>query len=225
MRRVTYTTVFGSETDALSEARVNCELVDYTGAVGKKSSSDFPLICFTDQPIKSKAWEIVKLKPARNPQALNRQIKLLWHETFPDAVDCLYCDANFRIDESIEKVSEIGKGLFYNHRHHKRTRISQEAPRIAEIGKANTEAVFQQLRCYREQGFDTNKNPQQSLSCNCVLYRRKGTEELCERWWAELEKHTLRDQMSLDFVAWRTGFAIDRWRGNIHNTALGALIR
>lgn len=223
MRRVTYTTVLGSETDPLCEARVNYELVDYTGAVRKKGSSDFPLICFTDQPIKSTAWEIVRLKPARNPQALNRQIKLLWHEIFPDAIDCLYCDANFRLQKSIEDASKIGKGLFYNHRHHRRARISQEAPRIAELGKAKPAAVAKQLKCYQAAGFDTDENPQQSLSCNSVLYRRKGTEELCERWWAELEKHTLRDQMSLDFVAWQMGFTIDRWRGDIHNTALGVL--
>lgn len=208
LRRVTYTTVFGRQCDEL-----------YDPALTYKTKH--PLICFTDQPIKSSTWEIVQMPTVQNPVAANRQMKILWHKVFPDAVDCMYCDANFELRKPIEQLDLPHS--FYNHRHHARSRISDEALRIIYWRKADKKQILHQLQTYQSKGFDTEKNPQRILSCNMVLYRQQGCEELCERWWAELEQHTLRDQMSLDFVAWQIGFDIHRFGGTVRCTRLGKM--
>jgi hypothetical protein len=57
---------------------------------------------------------------------------------------------------------------------------------------------------YRKQGFPENYG----LAANRIIIRRKSEEleKLMESWWEELNTFSRRDQLSLFYVIWKTGF-------------------
>jgi hypothetical protein len=125
----------------------------------------------------------------------------------------LWIDANFTLLIDPESLRQHGE--FVNFSHADRTRITDEAEEIIRIGKAKEGATRAQLAAYKSQGFDTDENPQRQLSCNGVVLRRhtEAVKAVNEAWAAEMERHTLRDQMSLDFVCWKHGMQLSKWPG------------
>lgn len=103
---------------------------------------------------------------------------------------------------------------FVTFAHPDRHRITDEAFEIARLGKARPQDVYRQLAQYNEEGFDTPKDPQIGLSANGIVFRRhtSAVRALCDLWKEQL-KHTLRDQMSLDYCAWKLGMKLSRWPG------------
>lgn len=169
-------------------------------------------VCFTDQPIRSKCWQIVRMPVQDAPTRAARMMKAMSHTT-TDTEWSLWIDANFTLMVEPEKL--LRHGEFVTFRHRDRTRISDEAREIVRLGKALPHSIAGQLAAYRADGFDTDENPQRELSCNGVILRRHTPEvvALNEMWAGEIARHTLRDQMSLDYCAWKLGFALSRWPG------------
>lgn len=193
-----YTTVFG-HTDPLHEpAR------DWPGV---------QFVCFTDQPIASRRWEIVRVPPTSTPTRASRLMKARSHAHI-ETEWALWMDANFTL--RVDPRGLTTHGDFVTFRHRDRRRITDEAREIVRLKKALPDRIAAQLAAYRAAGFDTDAAPQTELSCNGVVLRRHTPEvvALNEAWAAELEAHTLRDQMSLDYCAWRAGFQLKRWPGN-----------
>lgn len=192
-----FTTVIG-KTDALHEPK--CE-------------TDVRFVCFTDNPIKSDRWEIVKIRKPRNPLRTSRLMKIESHLSV-DTEYSLWVDANFSV--MTDPVELIGRGDFVNFRHPDRTTITQEAEVIERLGYASKDALTKQLDEYHAAGFDIPQNPQMELSANGVIWRRHTWDVIAlnKLWASEVKKHTLRDQMSVDYCAWKLGFKLNHWRGH-----------
>ena len=191
-----FTTVFG-RTDPLHEPRV-------------KGNSRF--VCFTDQPIRSKNWEIVRVPTKEAPTRASRLMKALSHKSV-DTEWSLWMDANFTLLVDPDSLKRFG--VFVNFVHADRTRITQEAKEIIRLGKAKEDATLRQLAAYHAEGFDTDENPMSVLSCDGVILRRhtEAVKAVNEAWAREISRHTLRDQMSLDYVCWKQGFSLSKWPG------------
>lgn len=197
---IVYTTVFG-RTDPLHEPM---------------AKGDARFICFTDQPIESKGWEIVRVERKDAPTRSSRMMKALSHRYFPDEEWVLWMDANFTlmVDPELLKVH----GEFVNFVHRDRRRISDEWREIARLGKAKPETLQAQLAAYQADGFDTDAHPMTVLSCNGVILRRQTqmVRAINDAWAEEMERFTLRDQMCLDYVCWKHGYSLGKWPG-FHN--------
>lgn len=169
-------------------------------------------VCFTDQPITSRHWEIVRLPAQAAPTRASRQMKALSHRSVHTEWS-LWMDANFTL--AVEPRRLLEHGEFVTFRHRDRTRIADEAREIIRLEKARPAAARRQLATYQAAGFDTDANPMHELSCNGVVLRRHTSEvvALNEAWARELATHTLRDQMSLDYCAWRLRYKLARWPG------------
>lgn len=78
-----------------------------------------------------------------------------------------------------------------------------EAKECARLGLAPAEKLAVQAASYRAAGmpFDIG------LFNTMVLARRRTPETVAlgQAWWAEIEQHTVRDQVSLPYVLWRAG--------------------
>ena len=220
--RVIFTCVFGY-TDPLHEPEIiykrATSCLDYTGQMIHRPQVGCPMICFTDQPIRSGRWEIVRIPTVDAPMRVSRFVKALSHRWFPKATT-LYLDANITLRVHLSALESQYSGDFVNFRHYKRQRITDEADAIIRWKKAKPDAVMAQLRKYQAEGFDTDENPQRELSNNGVILRRPSSAELCEAWWHEISTQTLRDQMSLDYCAWKLGRTIQRFDGNIKTTRI-----
>lgn len=195
---IVYTTVFG-RTDPLHEPKV-------------RGSARF--VCFTDQPIESANWEMVRLPKQDAPTRASRLTKALSHIQFPEVEWTLWMDANFTLLVDPESLKQHGE--FVNFVHPARTRITDEAEAIIRLRKAKEDATRRQLAAYHAEGFDTDANPMTVLSCDGVILRRhtEAVKAVNEAWAQELRTHTLRDQMSLDYVCWKQGLSLSRWPGS-----------
>jgi hypothetical protein len=86
--------------------------------------------------------------------------------------------------------------------------LYDEARECAKLQLAPSERVDAQVAEYRAAGMPAGAG----LWNTMVLARRRSaaTLELGRAWWAEIEKHTLRDQISFPFVLWRDGLACSK---------------
>jgi len=195
---IVYTTVFG-RTDPLHEPKV-------------RGSARF--VCFTDQPIESANWEMVRLPKQDAPTRASRLTKALSHIQFPEVEWTLWMDANFTLLVDPEDLKQHGE--FVNFVHSERERITDEAREIIRLGKAKPDTTRRQLAAYHAEGFDTDATPMTVLSCDGVILRRHtdAVRAVNEAWAQELRTHTLRDQMSLDYVCWKQGYTVNRWPGS-----------
>ena len=87
---IVYTTVFG-KTDPLHEPR--CK-------------SGWRFVCFTDQNITARRWEVVRVPTLERPARECRRLKLLPHLTFPQASISLWIDCCFTLLVSPEVIAE-----------------------------------------------------------------------------------------------------------------------
>lgn len=190
-------------------------LIIYTAVFGPKakplvaplwSDPAVPMLCFTDQELQVEPWQMIKLPSEPDPLRGNRRLKLLSHRTVSSPWS-LYIDSNYRVLADPRPL--LGQGDFFTHRHHICANIQEEADAIIRFRKAKAALVRRQVAEYLAQGFDA----QPSHSANAVLLRHHtpAVMALNEAWWGELEKHSHRDQLSLDFCAWRAGFTLHYW--------------
>ena len=178
------------------------------------------MVCYTDQPnLVSQRWEILRLPPQAAPTRAARRIKALSH-LYTDTPWSLWADASFVLAADPTTLAMYGE--FVAFRHHERARISDEAAAIIKLGKARAEDIKAQLAAYQAAGFDTAAHPQRELSENGLILRHHTPEVIAlnELWCQETQTRSLRDQMSLDYCAWRLGLPIARWPGTKHTSPI-----
>lgn len=187
----------------------------YTAIFGNKDclkppakSGGYDYIVFTDnEQLISDDYIVVNCPPTHDDPTRNaRRYKVLAHQFLPDYQYSLWVDANI----------EIGgidiDGLFscylknYDialHKHPLRNCIYDEASRCVEINKDNPSVIQQQMQKYRDEGYP----PQNGLVSTGILYR-KHTPQVAQFnacWWQEIKTHSRRDQLSFNYVAWKSG--------------------
>lgn len=178
----------------------------------KNPSKEINYICFSDRPIKSETWTIVKGSDKFNNPVMNAKIpKILPHSYFN-------CDYSLWIDGSIEIIgnvySLIGDFLSNSYdlaafKHKTRNCPYEEAQVVIKFGLAISSEVKNQMLKYKKEGFPSNNG----LTQGGVLLRKhsKKMESFNRIWWAEICKHTLRDQLSLDYAACKAGIRINHF--------------
>lgn len=154
-------------------------------------------ICYTDQPFKSRVWQIKKLAPI-HPQFKAREIKIMFHHYIDDA-ESIWLDASFQINCNLDywwKRHFIPDITCV--RHPIRDDVYQEALICTQNGRKGVEGALEQVESYRgvvpEHG---------GLIQSGLLMRKRSnfTIDLCEEWFEELCAHSLRDQISFAKVS------------------------
>lgn len=174
-------------------------------------------VMFTDQPIKSKHWEIVRVPKMDRPKRECRKYKQPSHRIFPDAEVTLWVDASFTLRADPLDILAAHPQEFVGFKHHKRQRITDEADAIIKAGKGKRDEILAQLAAYKADGWDTDANKQRAITNGGFMLRRH-TERVIrfnELWNAEVQARTLRDQMSLDYCAHKVGMPIAYFDGDV----------
>lgn len=202
MTLVVYTCVFG-DTDPLKDPR-------------RPGGARF--VCFTDQPIESKIWEIVRLPPQDRPKRACRTYKQPSHLVFPEATATLWVDAQIELVVDPEQVLRAHRGELTGFRHPRRRRITDECEAIIQSRKARPEDVRAQLAAYRADGWDTDDRPQSVITNGGFLLRRHTdrVKRFNELWHHEVQTRCLRDQMSIDYCAAKAGLPVDHFPGSVN---------
>lgn len=155
-------------------------------------------ICFTDQDIVSNTWEIIKI--TFEPK-IYRKIKICPHLFLPPHDRNVWIDGNLtssNIDEVIN--DKIG---FWAMTHPSRNCVYQEAIRCIEVGKDTEETLMKQANKYYIEGYPFGNG----MITSSFLVRDNNTENkrFGNLWWKEVKNHSVRDQVSFNYVAWKTG--------------------
>lgn len=203
---IVYSTIFG-RTDSLKEP-LNPDGAEF--------------VMFTDNPdLTSVHWDIRVVPKLERPKRECRKLKQCPHTVFPGATT-LWVDASYQLVMSPREIASRFPYDFCAFPHPRRTRITEEAPAIIKAAKAKEEAIYRQLADYQSQGWDTEENRQTILTAGGFLLRRSTptVEHFNELWNEEVQKHTLRDQMSLDFCAHRAGLRIFHFPWQVYSNPM-----
>lgn len=136
-----------------------------------------------------------------------RHYKALPHRYLPDADVWVWVDGNVRLREHPAAfVARYLHGDLAIPKHPDRDCAYVEAAFCARRGKDRAETLTRQAQAYRKAGLPERWG----LAETRVVIRRNTPEivALNEAWWAEIKRHSLRDQVSLPFVCWKSGV---RW--------------
>ncbi len=198
-RIAVYTAIFGKKDDLLTPRVIppNCDF-----------------ICFTDQPITSKIWEVRRVEaPLPDTTRCARRYKILAHEYLPEYELSMWVDGNVQLlkdptplfmkylsDANLAVIDHGVSSIMPLH-----TLLEHEARLFVmdKEGKAqdDSEIIRKQGASYRSAGYpDTN-----GVAWTLLLLRRHNAPDLVRTmnaWWAELVAWSKRDQMSFNYVAW-----------------------
>ncbi len=208
-RRVVYTAIFGGS-DRLHEPAVVEPGCDY--------------VCFTDDlALKSAVWDIRRPHmPFADSRRNARMLKILAHRHFADYEYSIWLDGTFTLlcppGELIERY--LDEDDFAAFKHPRRNCLYDEALACIQMGKDDPLVLFGQARAYMSDGYP----PDNGLIYSGIVLRRHSplVAETCELWWQELARHSKRDQVSFNYVDWKTGLTYaplaGSWRVNPHAT-------
>ena len=202
--------------------------VVYTVATGSFGISEdafpcntmgFDKICFTDNPdLRSETWKIVLMEPGGlDPQRESRRPKILPHKYLPNYEYSLYVDSSLQFLTSPETIFSLyatpdrpSLQAFA----HPRNCTYEEAEAVIRLGFDAEVRVREQMDFYEAAGFPR----QAGLITGTMLLRRHNEPDLIrlsEAWFEQILRFSRRDQLSLDFVAWRNHFTYGHLPGSI----------
>lgn len=140
------------------------------------------------------------------PSQLNRKIKMLSFKYLSEYDYSIYIDGNIEIVACVSPlIKEMGTHAFGVHYHYKRDCIYDEKVRVIYSNKADKEILNKQMSSYKKEGFPCHYG----LYENPILIRKHHDVDTCnlmERWWQEYLNYSTRDQLSLPYVIWKTGY-------------------
>lgn len=200
----------------------------YEGLIPQKKIPGVDFICFTDQPFKSKSWEIRQIPPIfDDPARDSRRIKVNPHIFLEDYDLSVYIDGNFLIRGNIKEListyldkhniaifdhsqTEDARNCLYDEHDALRALAKQgdvkDDPRVME----------DQIERYLSQNYP-DKNGLISSGCIVRRHNEFNVVMTMEVWWQEIEKGSKRDQLSFNYAAWITALEYKIIDGDIRN--------
>ena len=170
-------------------------------------------------PRRQDGWQV---RPAvwlhKNPRLRARRHKLLPHQLFPKADYSLWMDGCLQLLEDprnlVEKYLRYHDICLFDHM--QRNCIYQEAEACRRLRKDNAEVLRKLVLRYRAEGYPEHRG----LAETTAVLRRHSEDvrKLNEEWWEELRNHSIRDQMSFDYVMWKLGMEYMTFEGTRTNS-------
>jgi len=187
MKKVVYTVMLGKEYD-LKEP--------------KYENKSWILKCFTNRNIKSKNWEIVKLKDFDDPRKKSREVKIANHRFFNYDI-CLYLDARFTIQTDLDSMVEkyLKSDIAVMTRKRREFSYQEEIELCIKLNLDNEKILKKQLGHYKKEGLPENSR----LYSPGIMFKRNSEEvkNFMELWYNEIENHSYRDIVSFAYTIWK----------------------
>ena len=199
-------------------------MIIYTAIIGKTEPLYTPalpggrrFLCFTDLPISCPGWEIRRICIAKesDPRKEARYLKTHPHNLFPNQLETVWIDANMRLDCDPSEISRFaGPHELVGLVHPKNDNLSEEAAQIHASLKIPMDLLDGMIARYLADGF-----PLPNLVTSTGFLYRKNTPDTIRfnnLWWREIQV-CVRDQMSVDYCAWKAGVEICHFGGHFRN--------
>jgi hypothetical protein len=172
--------------------------------------ADVDFVCFTDdRGLTSRTWDIRVVDLGERGTRAARRAKTTPQELLSEYEWTIWVDARLSIRSEafvptlIDAATASGLAGMA---HRQRDCVYEEAREVYRKAFDRSPQLFDQIRRYRRAGFPEH----QGLVSTMVVARRTadpGVQEVNRRWWAEIDRGSVRDQVSLPYVLWELGFA------------------
>lgn len=187
-KKVIYTAIIG-DYDTLKEPLVKTKGWDY--------------ICFTDQDLKSDTWKIIKVGRSDAKEA--RRKKIYNEYIFNEYELSIWVDASMYVNCDLDAFKSLYfESDFTLMKHPSRNCIYQEAVACLVLNKDSKEVINEQINKYQ----DEHLPPNTGMVATGVMIRKHTKEviQFCREWWSEVFEHSVRDQLSFNYIAWKKDF-------------------
>lgn len=172
-------------------------------------------LIYTDQPVPEESvWRKVDITTdsqydVLSPMMLNRRIKILQNPVLKQYDYTVYVDGNIEVVGAISPLVEAmaGKGLGL-HWHMRRDCIYDEVVAVKYLKRLNDARIDCQIAEYRQVGFPEHFG----LYENSIIVRDNrdaAVDVLMQTWWTEMQRYPIRDQLSLPYILWKSGFPLE----------------
>jgi len=201
---VLYTAIFG-DFDNLNEIQ--------------NPNPDISYVCFTDKEnLLSNTWEIVTCSiNHQDPRLAAKFFKIFPHKIFKNTNLSLWVDGNYTVNRNHSKFFNLYKDvkdiMFY--KHHLRNCIFEEANHLKNHKpEFNSDIIKHQMKKYTDLGMPGNNG---LIHGAIILRNHKSTilKKLMNDWWYEIHNHSIRDQLSFNYVDWKNGNFVEYFPENI----------
>ena len=211
--KVIYTTIFG-DYDTLVDPHFIDKGWDY--------------ICFTDnENLSSDVWEIRKCTPYYTDLTRSaKRYKILPHRFLKEYGYSIFVDGNMTVRGYVDQLLNGYNVSFFDHAQNKldpRNCIYKEADTILQLGiknngnyKDSPVLIQNQISRYKKEGYPKNNG----LITGMIILRKhneKDCIEAMEEWWNEIKYNSKRDQLSFNYVAWKTDLKFSYLDGDSRN--------
>ncbi|MGA2775011.1 MAG: glycosyltransferase domain-containing protein [Candidatus Omnitrophota bacterium] len=187
---VVYTAIFGDK-DRLREVR-KFPGIDY--------------ICFTDdETLTSKTWKIEKIKGTHRDPRMNAKIyKILPHHFFQNYEYSLWVDGTHTpiVDIRFLIHKFLNKEDIAVFSHPRRRCVYEEMEVCIRYNKDDAEVIRKQEEKLRSENYPENNG---LATCTVILRKHNvpKVREAMEDWWREINRYSIRDQLSFNYIAYR----------------------
>jgi len=137
----------------------------------------------------------------KSPRMEAKIYKVLFHK-FIDAEKSIWIDGNVFLQQEEEwyydQLGDYNIGVVEHPKYGIPGCIYKEAEACKRYGQGNPDKINEQISKYRKEGY-----PERNGLGQCCMIVRKNTKEvrqLCEAWWAEICRHSVRDQISFPYI-------------------------
>lgn len=170
-------------------------------------------VCFTDDvELRSEHWQVrLVSREMLDPARAAKRIKALPHRFLAQYEWSLYVDNTVHLKrppgELFERYLGPARSPLVCFRHPERDCVYDEAAAVVALQFDVPERVRAQMAAYRHLGYPAHAG----LATTSMLLRRHrdpALVPLMERWHQQVLRHSSRDQLSLNPVAWFDGFEI-----------------
>ena len=213
IKTVIYTSIFGGY-DALQEPLFVNKNCDYYAITDKEIPKDSVW----------KKYDTDKIEGFSEMDGYHKSkyAKFFPNVLFPDYDCSIWVDGNVKIvGDLMPLVYEMNKdhcmASFENPYH---DCIYKEVNFLLSLNAVNTRQIGEQIEQYKKEGFPMHFGMREFS----IIVRKHNDQELIEfmkQWWNEVNRFTMRDQISFPHVLWKNGKSIDyiypykgEWRKN-----------
>lgn len=205
--------------------------VVYTAITGGRDPLEDPLfvppgwrfVCFTDSPdVRSRIWEVRPLawaSPDGDPRRTARWHKVNAHKLFPEDPVSIWADASVRVTGDWRHLLwYLGSFGLASYRHYSRDCLYDEARECIRLGLDDPARILGQVTRYQAEGYPEHNG----LLETTILVRRHlepGMMGFAELWWGEISRGSKRDQISVNYVAWRLSLRFGVVRDTLRSSA------
>lgn len=152
-------------------------------------------------------WDV---RPVRYSHPVCPRRTARWHKVnsqvlFPDSDYVIWIDGNQRIkvaDFHSKVISEsLSSADIAAFRHPDRSCVYQELTACENLRKDSVELMRAQIKRYRKEAYPAYHG---LVETSCVARRRSvGVAKFNTAWWSEIDKGSVRDQLSFNYVSWK----------------------